>query len=315
MSTVIITDSACELPASVENSKSVKLLPINMIMGDDTFEDTLVANDVLGMLERGEITEKKYCTSEAATKEQIIEFLKSEIIPHYDYAIVQTVSSQYSNQCELWQEVKSSFGPNIRNYRQSDRPAFSLTIIDSGTAYCGQGLFALEAIRLARKAKTKREFIAQMREFTGYVQSYSAPPDVQFLRQRAIQRGDNTVNFINGLIGKWLKISPVIFGMRGEMGLSSQARGHDNAINIILQHAIDAIRKGLKSPFINISYGGPLSDLDKLALFGELKDVALQYDVKVFTSVARLPSLINLGAKTFSLSLASNDPEFLIKSN
>lgn len=315
MSTVIITDSACELPASVENSKSVKLLPINLILGDETVEDSFESKDVLAMLARGEVTTKKYANSDPATKEQMIDFLKSEILPNYDYAIVQTVSSKHSNQYDLWQEVKSSFGPSFRQYRSPERRNFSLTVIDSGAAYSGQGLVALETIRLARKAKTKREFISQMREFTEYVQSYSAPPDVQYLRQRAVQRGDNTVNAIQAMIGKLLKVSPVIFGMRGEIGLSAQARGHDKAVDIILKHAIATIRKGLRSPFVNISYAGPLEELDKINLFHELKKVASQYDVKVFTSVARLPSLINLGPGSFSLSIAGNDPDFLIKEN
>lgn len=315
MSTVIITDSACELPDTLKNSKSVKCLPINIVLGDDQIVDNYTASDALSMIHRGDLSSKVYADSSPANKDQIKEFLIKEILPNYDYAIVQTVSSSRSSQYDYWLEVSGALSSTYKDYRAEGRRNFSLSVVDSGAAYSGQGLLAMETIRLARRAKSKRELIGKIKEFTGEIQSYSAPADLGYLRKRAKQRGDNTIGFIDAVVGRVLKISPVLYGMNNEIGLSAQEKGHDRAINVMLEHGIEAIKKGLKSPYINISYGGDLSDLDKFERFAELKDIAEQYDCKVYTSVSRLSSLINLGPNNFSMALACNDPGFVIKAS
>ncbi len=313
MSTVIIVDSACELPTTLERSKAIKLLPINVTLGEKLVRDRYRSSEVLQMVAEGEICAKRYANSDPASAEQIISFLIKDILPSYDYAIVQTVSSVRSEQYALWNQVNGHFTSRYRNYRNSQQQKFSLNVIDSESAYGAQGLLAMETIRLAKKARSKRELIAKLKNFTKHIQSYSAPADLGYLRQRAKQRGDSTVGLVDTMIGKMLKVSPVIYGMRNQIGLSAQPRGHQNAIDLINQHAITALKKGMASPYINVSFGGQLSELEQMESLDELKYVAEQHDCQVFSSVSRLSSLINLGPGNFSLSFACNDPSFVIE--
>jgi fatty acid-binding protein DegV len=210
--------------------------------------------------------------------------------------------------------VNGHFASRYRKYRQPGQHKFSLNVIDSEAAYGAQGLLVMESIRQAKKATSKRALIGQLRDFTQSIQSYSAPADLGYLRLRAKQRGDNTVRLVETMIGKMLKVSPIIYGMRNQIGLSAQPRGHQNAIDMIAGHAMASIKKGMASPYINLSYGGDLEDLEHMESIAELKYVAEQHGCRVYSSVARLSSLINLGPKNFSLSFASNDPDFVIDS-
>jgi DegV family protein with EDD domain len=309
MSTVIIVDSACELPEQLANSRSIKTIPLNIVLGEQPIRDELSGAQTLNFIREGRLNPKVVSSSDAASPEQIEKFLKREIIPRYNYAIVQTVSSKRSDQFEHWQQVIRKLG-QLR--QESGKDNFGLTVIDTGTAFSGQALVALETIRLARARLSRRELIHRVKDFIPFLQAYTAPADLGYLRRRAVQRGDSTVSLLNTLIGKALRISPVLFGMNNDLGLSARMKGHENAIGRIIEHAMEAIHRGLQSPLITISYAGPLDELEEQPKFYQLQQLAKEKGCKLFTSTARLSSAINLGPRNFGMALAPKDPDFVI---
>ncbi|GAB1259090.1 DegV family protein [Aurantivibrio plasticivorans] len=315
MSTVIIVDSACDVPERFSQSKSIAVLPINILLGDEKYVDNFDSQQVLAMMEDGTLNPKIYANSDAASKDQIIEFLKTKIIPNFDWAIVETVSSKQSDQNAIWREVNQGLSSRFKEFRSADAKPFQLSIIDSKTAYAGQGLLALETIRLAKKGiKSRRELLDKIKQFPSKIQAYSAAPDVSYLRHRALQRGDNTINFINSIIGKVLKITPIIYGINGEIGLAYREKGLDKAIARMMQHAIDAIQdNALSSPIVNLSYSGPLDELHQHEKYQELVRVAKQHSVNVFSSTSCISTAINLGPKSLGMALAIEDENRRIK--
>ncbi|MCW8196405.1 hypothetical protein F6455_16545 [Proteobacteria bacterium 005FR1] len=309
MSTVIIVDSACELPELLANSSSIRTLPINILLGEQPIRDELSGAQTLEYIREGRLNPKLVSSSDAASPDQIAKFLKREIIPRYNYAVVQTVSSKRSDQYEHWQTVIRKLS-QLR--QESGKDTFGMTVIDTGTAFSGQALVALETVRLARGRLSRRELIQRVKDFIPFLQAYTAPADLGYLRRRAVQRGDNTVSLLNTLVGKALRISPVVFGMNNDLGLSARVKGHENATKRIIEHAMEAIHRGLHSPLITVSYAGPLDELEEQPRFYELQQLAKAKGCKLFTSTARLSSAINLGPRNFGLALAPKDPAFVI---
>ncbi|MEX1034001.1 MAG: DegV family protein [Cellvibrionaceae bacterium] len=309
MSSVIVVDSACDLPERIINSRTVEVLPLNLILNGETLLDSFSATERLKMLHDGTVNLKQDVNTSPATRDQIVEFLTTKILPKYDFAIVQTVARSRSPQFDMWQEVNSSFAAHYREYRNSDRN-FTLRIMDSGTVFTGQGLMALNTIYLGQKGVSRRELLERSKTLARNIQSYSAPVDLHYLRERARRKGDRTIGLFSATLGKALNIAPVLYGGQNTTAAVGKVKGHKNAVDKIVGHAMQAIKKGLETPLISVGYAGPLEDLKQYGSLDELKVLAKQRNVKVITSLATLTSVINMGPGTFSLAVAPTDPKF-----
>lgn len=311
MSNVVIVDSACDLPESILRSKFVSVLPLNVNIGSRRQRDAFSAAERLQLLRTGAISIKQNDYSAPATREQIIDYLTKQIVPNYDFAMVQTVARSRSPQFEMWYEVNLSYSAHYRQYRKNDT-TFTLRTTDSGTMFTGQGLMALNALHLIQRRTNHRDLINQCKEFTRHIQSYSAPADLHYMRERTRQKGDRSISWLSANLGKALNISPIVYGGQNTTESVAKVKGHTNAINRIVEHAIESIEMGLQTPFVSVAYAGDLNDLNDLEKFTQLKQVAKKKNVRVATSVATLSTMINLGPGNFSLAVAPNDPTFKI---
>lgn len=312
MSSVIVVDSACCLPERIVNSRSVAILPLTVKLGQQKVRDAFTANDRLRMLSDGTLDIKKEVDTAPATRDEIVDFLIKRIVPNYDFAIVQTITKTRSPQYDMWQEVNSSFAAEYRKFRKRDG-TFTLRIMDSGAVFTGQGLMTLNTLHLGQQQVARRELLEKSKSLFHHIQSYSAPVDLHYLRERARRKGDRTISFTAAHLGKALKISPVVFGGQGETQPVGKFKGHENAVNSIVKHAMEAISKGLETPIISIAYCGPLEQLSNYPILDELKNMAAEYDIKVATSVASTTAIINMGPGTFSLAVAPRDASFRLR--
>lgn len=312
MSSVVIVDSACDLPERVARSGAVEVLPLGLIMEGTSGRDVYNAAERLEMLRNGDLDIKRDVDTRPATREEIINFLATRILPRYDFAVVQTVARTRSPQYEMWQEVNTTFAASYRKYRKSDKN-FTLRIMDSGTMFTGQGLMALNTLYLSQQGVPHRELLERSKTMAKHIQSYSAPVDLQYLRERARKKGDRAVSFMSALLGKALNISPVLYGGQNRTEAVARVKGHENAVTHIVHHALQAMDRGLQTPLISIAYSGPLEELQNFSAVRELREVAQARDVKVAVSVASLTNIINMGPGTFSLAVAPADPEFRLR--
>ncbi|MGQ9427117.1 DegV family protein [Gilvimarinus sp. F26214L] len=312
MSSVIIVDSACDLPERVVNSRSVEVMPLNLIIDGQDVRDVFTTSERLRMIQEGAIDLKREVDTRPATRDQIVDFLVSRILPNYDFAIVQTVARSRSPQYEMWQEVNTAFAAQYRKYRNTDRP-FTLRIMDSGAMFTGQGLMALNTIHLGQRGVSRRELLEGSKQITDHIQSYSAPVDLHYLRERARKKGDRTIGAFAALLGKALNISPVVFGGQNRTEAVGKVKGHKNAVAQMVGHAMRCIERGLQTPLISIAYAGPLEELENYPAVAELKEFAAQYGVKVVTSVHTLTATINMGPGTFSLAVAPADADYRLR--
>lgn len=309
MSSVIIVDSACDLPERVVNSKSVQVLPLNLLLGDKQIPDIHDAEERLQMLRDGTLDIKNEVNTAPASREQIIDFLVKKILPTYDFAIVQTVTRARSPQYEMWQEVNTTFAAQYRRYRNNDRN-FTLRIMNSGAMFTGQGLMALNTLHLAQQGVSRRELLEGSKKAADYLQSYAAPVDVHYLRERARRKGDRSIGFLSAHLGKALNICPIIYGGQDRSESIGTVKGHENAVNQIASHAMQAIKKGLYTPLISMGYAGPLEELERFSAIRDLKGMAQDYGIKVATSVQTVTATINLGPGSFTLAVAPTDKDF-----
>lgn len=312
VSSVVIVDSACDLPERVVHSGAVEVLPLTLILEGTPVRDVFNAAERLEMLRNGDLDIKRNVDTSPATREQIIQFLVSRVLPQHDFAVAQTVARARSNQYEMWQEVNTTFAASYRKYRKTDRN-FTLRIMDSGTYFTGQGLMALNTIYQSQQGLSHRELLENSKRLANHIHSYSAPVDLKYLRERARKRGDRTISLLNATLGKALNISPVVFGGQNRTEAVGKVKGHENAVARIAQHAMQAIERGLQTPLISIAYAGPLEDLRPYSAVTELREFAQAHGVKVALSVATITSIIHMGPGTFSLALAPADADFRLR--
>lgn len=312
MSSVVIVDSACDLPERVVSSGAVEVLPLNVILEGKSVRDVFNAAERLRMLKEGELDIKRDVDTRPATREQILKFLATRVLPKYDLGMVQTVARARSPQYEMWQEVNTTFAASYRKYRNSEKN-FTLRIMDSGTMFTGQGLMALNTLYLSQQGLPYRAVLEKSKALSEHIQSYSAPVDLHYLRERARKKGDRTIGLLSATLGKALNISPIVFGGQNRTEAVGKVKGHDKAVGKIVDHAMQAIERGLQTPLISIAYAGPLEELKAYDSLTELREYAQSQGIKIATSIATLTSIINMGPGTFSLALAPTDTDFRLR--
>lgn len=105
----------------------------------------------------------------------------------------------------------------------------------------------------------------------------------------------------------------MINGGQGTTQQVGKFKGHENAVNAIVNHAMECIVRGLQTPIISIAYSGPLVEFSRYPIVEELKDMAAEHNVKIATSVSSTTAIINMGPGTSSLAVAPQDPNFRLK--
>lgn len=185
---------------------------------------------------------------------------------------------------------------------------FSIKLYDTKQFFTGQALVALETYNLLKR-NTCSHPSETINKFIPHVETFMLPRDLSYMRKRAREKGEKSINKFKEILSKFTGIIPIIKLKNSKTTIYSKQRFQANALKFIiidLKQKLKAHNGPILSSNVCISYAGDLNNFyskfkKELAI---LKIIAIRYNLTVNYSIASSAAGINIGPKSIFISYA-----------
>ena len=308
----LVVDSACDLPGRYFRDHAITLLPVTVNIGDDTLTDMRDEQETLQFL-HSHIAERGADAETAPfSVQQIQELFLGRLVIDYDYVFclttTRTRSPIYDNATQASFAILNEYRP-IRAAAGHDTP-FALRVVDSQNVFAGQGVTAVEAVRLIEGGEGAAKIRARLEYLALHTHAYMVAPDLHYLRARTRKRGDRSVSLVSATLGSALDIKPILHCNRGETGPVAKVKGLENACERVFRFAGERVRAGLLTPTLCLSYGGELAEMRALPGYEALRATCVAHNVEVFEAVMGLTGMVNVGKGALVAGFAAEPHAF-----
>lgn len=307
MSVVLVVDSACDLPSEYFSSKNIQVLPINIQVNGQLYQDRKSDAHLQNFYSKNLLSKEHDADSVPFTEGEIEQFILDELVTNFDFVAVQTVASGNS---PIYQNASNASQNILMKYQSVRQKAgkegmFGIRVFDTTNVFTGQGLVALYTIDLLRKGIKRQALREKLDAFKPLVHTYAVPKSVAYIRERARRKGVNSVSALGALFGKALDVNPIILLKNNENEAVAKVRGRQQALDKLLNYAQQQVEfDNLLYPNIVVSYAGNLVDLHQMATYQALDDACQQHGIKLQSCVMNLTGGLNLGPEALCLSMA-----------
>ena len=313
MNYAIVVDATCSLPETVMKRRPIKTLPMPIHLDDEVFHDPHNEKELLAIYASGRLNKKTKIQTPVPTEEQIQNFICTQIVSKFDFAICQALSPKMS---PLFDSVSAAamqidkFSHQVRLHLQNKVP-FQTSFTVSGTTVAGQGLEAFYADVKLHRGMDFATYRVKIEEFKKSVKGYVVIQDLLYTREKAVERGVKTLPLPLAAVGDAFGLTPTVLSVNEETKLAGLPRRYSRSISRLLRYAIDRIRDGLVFRAINISIAGPVQDLERFTAFHDLQQEAKNARVVLLVGVMSLSASIHYGAGAIALGIApiNSSPE------
>ena len=308
----LVVDSACDLPGRYFREHAITLLPVTVHIGEDSLTDLRDEEATLQFLD-SHIAERGADAETAPfTVQQIQELFLGRLVKDFDHVFCMTTSKTRSpiheNATQASFAILNEYRP-IRHAAGHDTP-FALRVVDSQNVFAGQGVTAVEAVRLIEGGEGAAKIRARLENLALHTHAYMVATDLHYLRARTRKRGDRSVSLLSATLGSALDIKPILHCNRGETGPVAKIKGMDAAAQRLFAFAGDRIRNGLMTPTLCLSYGGELAGMRALPGYEDLRATCASYNIELFESVMGLTGMVNVGKGALVVGFAAEAHKF-----
>lgn len=310
----IVVDSACDLPADFIERHRIVLLPITVRIGEAVLADQRNEEATLQFLHAHVAERGHEAETIPFTVEQIRDLFLHKLVIDYDHVFCLTISKLRSqihdNALQASFAILNEYRP-IRQAAGHNSP-FALRVIDTLSLFAGQGVSAIEAVRLREEGQTPPQIRMRLEQLATNTYGYMVPRDLYYLRARARHKGDRSVGLVGAALGSALDIKPVLRAYRGETSPVAKLRGYDNAVRRLFEFTARRVCEGLLTPVVVIGYGGELEEMRALPGYGALREACADAGVEVYETVTSLTAMVNVGKGALGIGFAAppHAPDF-----
>ncbi|VUD59479.1 DegV domain-containing protein [Thalassocella blandensis] len=296
----ILTDSSCTLPSKVLERYRIKRVPITINIDGSSMADPCDDLETLEIFKSGKLKRHHQVSTEAPTVASFEDEISQAIDSGSRNIIVQTVNRM---QGETYNNANAA-ASNIRRKLQQKSKDISIRVMDSRTVFAGQGLLISETIRRMLAENNQAEVRRNMDKLSSKIHTYVLPREPLTALERAQKRNEKAVGWAQVFIANSLGIHPILCIVNDSSYVAAKPFGFEKSAQQIFKHAQKKIAKGLLSPLVTITYGGPLSELKQLPGYAELVACAKQHNVQVIPSVMSIAGGIYTSVGSLSLAIA-----------
>lgn len=263
---VILTDSSCDLPASMAAEMQIEVLPLTVYVDDDTYSNYLDGREI-GFHDFYERTKTaKNLKTSAVNQAQFLEIMEPLVAAGND-VLYLGFSSGLSGTYNA-----SVLAANELNEKYPDRKVIT---VDTLCASLGQGLFVYYCWKQKQAGKTIEEVAAYAEELKPHLCHWFTVNDLMFLK-----RGGR-VSATTAIVGSALAIKPVMHvDDEGHLIKTGVARGRKASIRALVDKMAE-LGENIADQHIFISHGDCEDEANYLASlirdrFG-VKDFTINY--------------------------------------
>ncbi len=304
----IAVDSSCDLTPEFICKHGIEILPIYINHADGTFHD--VRNpDTMKAFYKGHTRERfGAAQSEPLSVADVSQIFETAFLPKYDRVNVITINSRKSQVYNRVTEAAMINEPKFRDKSKRERP-FRIRMLDSYSMFSGHAVLVCEFAKLIHeKREAQAKAIARINTLRDKVYGYIVPFDLSYMRERRhLRKGDHKISWLSYKLAEAFGINPVIELHKGETQAFKKAKGYNNALKELFDHAKSSILSGLATDTIVMSYGGLLEDIQHNPDLVAFRQFAKQRGVKTMLSMMSATAAVNVGPKAFSLAFARED--------
>jgi DegV family protein with EDD domain len=308
----LVVDSACDLPGSFIERNHIEILPITVKIGEAVLADHRNEEATLEFLHSHVAERGAEAETMPFTVNQIHDLFLQRLVIDYDHVFCLTITSTRSpihdNAMQASFMILNDYRP-IRTAAGHTSP-FALRVIDTQSLFAGQGVTAVEAVRMIKAGDGVAKIRARLENLAINTHAYMVPRDLMYLRSRTKAKGDKSVSLFSATLGSALDIKPMLYCNRGDTKPVAKIRGWDAAVRRLFTFGAERVRAGLMTPTICLGYGGDLEEMRLLPGYTTLIDVCREHRVEVFESVMSLTGMVNVGKGSIVMGFASEPHEF-----
>lgn len=225
----IMTDSASDIPASIEKELDIKILSFHVTVGDSGFLERVDFSnhefyDIL-------LSAPKIPSTSQITMLQFTEEFTQVQKQGYEELIYVSINSKGSNTYNSALMARDKFYE--KNSELKDK--FKIHIIDSMTYTVAYGYPVMEAARKVKKGASSNEIVAYLNDWFESVEIYFAPLTLEFVKK------SGRVSCAAAFVGELIGLRPIISIIDGETNIVEKVRGDKAIIPALLKNAENTI--------------------------------------------------------------------------
>jgi len=308
----IVVDSACDLPVDYIEKHNIVLLPISVRIGEAVLADHRDEEATLSFLHAHVAERGHEAETTPFSVNQIRDLFLDRLVIDYDHVFCLTISKLRSQIHENAMQASFAILNDYKPVRQAAgyNSPFALRVIDTLNLFAGQGVTAVEAVRMREEGANVAQIRARVEQLAENTYGYMIPRDLYYLRNRARAKGDRSVGLISAALGSALDIKPVLRGYRGNTEPVAKLKGFEPAVQKLFEFTARKVREGLMTPTVCVGYGGELAELRALPGHTALKEACAEKGVELFESVMSLTGMVNVGKGAVAVGFAAEPHTF-----
>lgn len=246
----IITDSSCDLSASMADSMHLRVLPLSIFADGKQYYNYLDGSAISFEEFYSRVADGELITTSAVNVGQFKLIMESELLCGHDVLYLgfsSGLSGTYNAAVQAAKELEGVY------------PGRRILTVDTLCASLGQGLLVYLCVQQRRQGKTIDELYEYAEKTKHRICHWFTVDDLHHLK-----RGGR-ISGVTAIVGSMLNIKPVMHvDENGKLVNMSKARGRNAAINALFEKICEtAIEPEHQTYFI--SHGNCLEDAEKLA--------------------------------------------------
>ncbi len=308
----ILIDAAADVPQSVLDDPSVRLLPVKVQVDESELldqRDAKVTRDFNSQflnLRSAEVS-KSVPPDEATIRQFFLDQVSGDFDHVFGLLVTSSRSPIFKSAMAAASKVIADSLP-LRMAKGIKGPLF-VECYDSQNIGCGYGVQVMEALRQFNLNPSVANLRTQFNELSRSAYLYIAPSQLDFILTRAKAKGENSVGMIAGAAAKMLGVLPALRCHRGETGSVAKFRGAANSREFVLDLARRELQRGLLAPFINVGYTGVVDEVQAIANYRSLVAEAQAQGVTVSLQETSPTMSINFGPNALTVGFVARPHE------
>lgn len=309
----IVVDATCDLPHDYVERHRIVVMPISLRFGERWIEDRRDPQ-ATSTFYAAQIDSRKddFAESAAFSTEQIESLFLDRLVIDYDYVFCLTITKARS---PIYDNALQASRTILSKYRQPRRDAglperFGLAVVNSRNMFAGQGVQAVEAVRMIAAGDAPSDIGARMRLLGDMTYTYLVPADLHYIYKRASKKGDRSIGWGAYAFGTMLDVKPILRCHQDETGPVAKVKGFDAGVEKLFDNLTMRIESGLEAPVVCLSYGGDVGKVAAMPGYRRFAEMAEDRGIEVVLSTMSKTAAVNVGPGALAVAFAANHHEF-----
>ena len=210
----IVTDSTADVPSPLLQQYDIRVVPINIQFGRETYEENVTIDRATFLRW---LDERGIPTSSQPAPGRFTQVFQTMLEEGYEQLLCVAITSKHSGTYQS-AVLASSMMPQVK-----------IEVWDSLAISMGTGFQVLAAARMAERGASLEAILARLKKIRGGMRTYLTPATLKYLQK------SGRVGTLSGVLASLLAIKPVIHVEDGTLNVREKVRTRDKALKRIVE--------------------------------------------------------------------------------